>query len=426
MITRHATAALMGDGDLVEWPGCRRWLAPAEAVRRVVNRASGCPYTAGTMSALPDHRGARVFLGLTTFVIVTAGMKAADELILPILTALFLSLLCIPPMRRMERLGLPRPLALVAVVGLATLLVLVVLAVIGDSITEFQERLPEYQERLDSRADGLIDWLRRHGVEIKATELRDSIDSGAILRLVSDTATSLLSALSNLLLVLLTMVFMLLEANTLPNKLRLAMNDPEADLSDFSKAAHKVQEYLAIKATLSLATGALVAILCWACGVDFPLLWALIAFLFNFVPNIGSIIAAVPAVLLTLVQLGPAPAAIVAIGYLAINMVVGNVVEPRWLGRKLGLSTLVVFLSMLFWGWVWGPLGMLLSVPLTVVVKLLFEHSDDLRWVAVLLGPGDDSDSHLAPDAVPLPTPAAVIAPGPIVEGDAKAGARAK
>ena len=349
------------------------------------------------MSTLSTHRGLRVFLGLTCFVIVVAGMKAAGELVLPTMMALFISLLCIPPMRRLERFGIPTVVALIIVVFLATLMVFVVVTVIGRSIAEFQAELPFYERRLNELTRNAIAWCAARGIALEPEQLLGELDSSAILRLVSDTVSGLLATVSNLLLVLLTMVFMLLEANTLPGKLRTAMDNPAADLSDFATGARRVQEYLAIKAMMSLATGACVGVLCASCGVPFPLLWALIAFLFNFVPNIGSIIAAVPVVLLAFLLQGLGTTIVVLSGFLAINMIIGNILEPRLMGRKLGLSTLVVFLSMLFWGWVWGPVGMLLSVPLTVIVKILLEHSDDLRWIAVLLGPGDDGRKPAPP-----------------------------
>ena len=121
-------------------------------------------------------------------------------------------------------------------------------------------------------------------------------------------------------------------------------------------------------------------------GLGFPLLWGLVAFIFNYIPNLGSILAAIPPVLLALVQFGPARAAVVAVGYLVINIGLANFLEPYLMGRRLGLSTLVVFLSLVFWGWVWGPVGMLLSVPLTVIVKIALENTKDFRWVAIMLG----------------------------------------
>ena len=120
-------------------------------------------------------------------------------------------------------------------------------------------------------------------------------------------------------------------------------------------------------------------------GLDFPLLWGLLAFLLNYIPNIGSIIAAVPAVLLALVQIGPGRAIVIAGGYVAINLLIGNLIEPRVMGQGLGLSTLVVFLSLIFWGWVLGPVGMLLSVPLTMTLVMALESQEDTRRYALIL-----------------------------------------
>ena len=130
----------------------------------------------------------------------------------------------------------------------------------------------------------------------------------------------------------------------------------------------------------------------WVIGVDYPVLWGLLAFLLNYIPTLGSIIAAIPPVLLAMVQFGWTWALVVAMVYLAINICIGSLLEPRLMGRRMGLSTLVVFLSMVFWGWVWGPIGMILSVPLTMLLKILLMHSDDLRWVGVLLGSGSPDD----------------------------------
>jgi predicted PurR-regulated permease PerM len=147
--------------------------------------------------------------------------------------------------------------------------------------------------------------------------------------------------------------------------------------------------YLAIKSVASLGTGALSAIWLAILGVDYPLLWGLFAFLLNYVPNIGSIIAAVPTVLFTFVQLGPASAAWAALAYTVVNVTVGSIIEPRFMGRGLGLSTLVVFVSLVFWGWILGPVGMFLSVPLTMTAKIALDSDDGTRWMAVLLGPED-------------------------------------
>ena len=142
-----------------------------------------------------------------------------------------------------------------------------------------------------------------------------------------------------------------------------------------------------IKSIVSAATGALVAFCLWVIGVDYPLMWGMLAFAFNFIPTIGSIIAAVPPVLLALVQLGPGSALAVAVCYIVLNLTIGNVVEPRFMGKGLGLSTMVVFFSLLFWGWVFGPIGMLLSVVLTIIIRIMLESSEETKKWALLLGP---------------------------------------
>jgi len=157
----------------------------------------------------------------------------------------------------------------------------------------------------------------------------------------------------------------------------------------------KLRHYMSIKTLISLFTGAFIGLSLWLIGVDYPILWAVLAFMLNFVPNIGSIIAAVPAVLLTIVQLGVPSALLVAAVYTAVNIIIGSFVEPKFMGKGLGLSTLVVFVSLVFWGWVLGPVGMLLSVPLTITVKLALDINPETRWLGHLLGPVDEPVDEL-------------------------------
>jgi predicted PurR-regulated permease PerM len=156
----------------------------------------------------------------------------------------------------------------------------------------------------------------------------------------------------------------------------------------------QIKSYMVIKALISLLTGFIVWMFLSVLGTDYAFLWGVLAFLFNFIPNIGSIIAAVPAVLITLVQLGGINALIVAIFYLIVNIVIGSVLEPKVMGRGLGLSTLVVFLSLIFWGWLLGIVGMLLSIPLTIMAKIIFAANEETKWIAVLLGSGENLESE--------------------------------
>jgi predicted PurR-regulated permease PerM len=182
-------------------------------------------------------------------------------------------------------------------------------------------------------------------------------------------------------------IFILIEASSFPVKLHTIFGDEKNTLENFDEFIHTVKQYMAIKSWMSLATGIAVFILLVVIGVNYAVLWGLLAFFLNYVPNIGSIIAAIPAVLLALIQLGFVESVIVAAGFVIINLLVGNVIEPRFMGRGLGLSTLVVFLSLIFWGWVLGPVGMLLSVPLTMTAKIALDSREETRWIATLLGP---------------------------------------
>jgi AI-2 transport protein TqsA len=193
-----------------------------------------------------------------------------------------------------------------------------------------------------------------------------------------------------------------LEAGSFPGKVRKAFGSGELTLMRFEEFASKLNRYVAIKTATSLATGICVGIWAMITGIDYAILWALLAFLLNYIPNLGSIFAAVPAILMALIQYGPGRALVVMIGYLIINVVISNFLEPRFMGRGLGLSTLSVFFSLVVWAWVFGPLGMLLAVPLTITLKIAFESGSETHWIGVLLGPPvlenrDPSDEEPTP-----------------------------
>lgn len=331
--------------------------------------------------------GSKTLLTSASFVIVIAGLKAAGTMILPILVAVFLSVLAAPMVLWLERRGV----AAWAAVTLAMLSAVAILAFFGalltSSLVGFQEEVPTYQTALTNLTLRFIAWLESRGIHISTDTLVDMLDPGVVMSMATNLLGAVGAALSNTLLVALTMMFILLEFAGFPHKLRAALDDPHADLSNYVGVLGEVQRYLAIKTLVSLATGGAVTLLLLLIEVDFPLLWGLVAFLLNYVPNIGSIVAALPVVLISIVQpeLGTWHVVAVIAGYVAINMVLGNIVEPHLLGRRLGLSPLVVFGSLVFWGWVWGPVGMLLSVPLTVAIKIMLEGSDDLRWIAVFI-----------------------------------------
>jgi predicted PurR-regulated permease PerM len=190
---------------------------------------------------------------------------------------------------------------------------------------------------------------------------------------------------------LIVMIFVLVESGSYAHKVRDVLNVMGPDLSRFQNTSQDIQKYLGIKTAVSFATGLLATLVCVIFRVEFPLLWGLVAFLFNYVPAIGSIVAAIPPTLLALISHGFWWAAGVLALYLVINVAIGNFLEPMLLGDRFGISTVIVILSVLFWGFVWGPVGMLLAVPLTMMVKVMLDNSSDLRWVSAFMGKGGGS-----------------------------------
>ncbi len=330
--------------------------------------------------------GARFLITAAGIVIVLAGMRAAESVLVPFLVSAFLALISTTPVFWLQRKGVPAPFALLLVVLGVIVVGGGIAALIGTSIDDFSLAMPRYEARLREEIAPLLAWFQGKGVEISHKELLKYLDPVVAMGLVETLLRALGGVLTNTFLILLAVIFILLEASTFPTKVHAAFGDAKAPLASFSKMARDVNHYLAIKTSVSLITGIAIAIWVAMLGVDFPILWGLLGFLLNFVPNLGSIIAAVPAVLLGFIQFGVGQAALVALGYVVVNVVIGNVIEPRLMGRRLGLSTLVVFLSLVFWGWLWGPVGMLLSVPLTMVLKIALENSEDMRWIAILLG----------------------------------------
>jgi predicted PurR-regulated permease PerM len=351
-----------------------------------------------------SYAGQRALLGAGAAVLVVAGLKVAEPLLVPIVFALFLGILVQPLQRSLLRRGAPVPVAvLVAILVLAAVAAVFILLLLG-SLGELRAAGPAYYAEFQDRISYTVEWWQEKGIAILDWVPARYREPQAIGEAAGGAVKGIVALASQLSIILLTLIFMLVEAAELPAKLdRLPPRYREA-LLRVTPVSRELQRYLQIKTAMSIAigltAGAWVALL----GIDFAVLCGMIAFACHFVPNVGALIAAVPPMLLAFVQFDLAKSLTVFLGYLVIGMVLGNILEPALLGRRLGMSTLVVWLSLLFWGWLWGPVGMLLSVPLTGVVKILLERSAAYRWLAVLL---DAGSPRLVPPAEPTPESAA-------------------
>lgn len=337
-------------------------------------------------------------LTLAAAVIVIAGLRAAQDLVVPFMLALFLAIIAAPAVNWLQRHRVPSAVAVLVVVVVLLAVLLVVGAILGRSVNSFIAAVPQYQSALDSLVERIPEVFARFDIEVAESEVREVVSPGSVINWVGNGLKGVASLVSNVFMITLIVVFMLLEGVWVPTKLKVAFGSGSDVVQQLDRAASQIQRYLAVKTVISLATGALVAVWTAVIGLDFALVWGLFAFLLNFIPTIGSLIAAIPAVLLALVQIGPGAALAVALGFLVVNVTFGNIIEPNVMGRTLGLSTLVVFLSLVFWGWVLGTIGMLLSVPLTMIIKIFLESNDTTRPIAIMLDNGRAAAARIAED----------------------------
>jgi predicted PurR-regulated permease PerM len=393
------------------------------------------------MTSSSNGFGTKFLLASASIIIILAGLKASQTLIAPFLLAVFFALVLMPPLRFLKQKGLSDIVALIALSVIVFLFGLGVVLIFSSSLTNFADRLPTYREKTTAGITILDDWINvtidrfeqvndsfpKIQYEIE-TEIKPEIDTElktesktenvnpvtpevlpevppevqpesprerfSLLNIIQlDTLVAyvhlgvkeLLNVATVSSLIAIMVIFMLIEASRMPEKVREAFGGRDLSNEYFNKIAADTWNYMKIKTIVSLLTGLATATGLWFLGVEYALLWGILMFFLNYIPNIGSIIAAVPPILLALIDQGLTMGIIVTIYLIVVNMGFGYGVEPRFLGEGLGISSLIVLLSLIFWGWLLGPIGMFLSAPLTMVLKIVLQNDPKTRWVAVLL-----------------------------------------
>ena len=335
------------------------------------------------------------FLVLASVVVVLAGARAASALLVPFLLALFIAIICGSPINKLQQRGLPAWLAGLLVGASVVVAIVLTFMLLGTTADDFVEAMPGYQAQFAVLVDRWTGWLEGYGIVVSRAGLDEAFDPAAALGFFGGFISGFGDVLSNFVLILFTVVFLLADASSFGEKLAASQDHNHGRfLAAFKDLVVAMNGYITTKALVSVLTGILVWLGLLLLGVEFAILWAFLAFMLNFVPNIGSIVAAIPPVLLSLLELDPLLTGLIIALYLGVNMLVGNVIEPRWMGQRVGLSTLTVFLSLVFWGWMFGAVGMLLSVPLTMALKYLAMQHPSTLWISVLLS---NADAQLTP-----------------------------
>lgn len=335
-------------------------------------------------------------------VILIGGMKLAQSFFIPILLAAFIATISFPITGWLRKNRIPRSIAvlLTVLIDFAFLIgiILICISLLGDLETKWQDTYyPALTQRIDEASEATVGLLEKFDVKdarmkVEAYGLSNIQEQFTgkesmvkLLDLGTDVAWKALSFLGTTFMVLVLTIFMLSEARMFGRRADAILDARGPNFQRILSATSDIQRYLAIKTLVSLATGILAGFLCWSARLDFFLLWGILAFALNFIPVLGSIIAGVPPLILALLVHGGPSAMAIAIGFISINVFLGNFLEPMLMGRRFGLSTLVVIVSVLFWGYVWGPVGMLLGVPLTMVLKVMLDNSDEFRWLSVAI-----------------------------------------
>lgn len=323
-------------------------------------------------------------------IVVIAGVMVSRSIISPLLLAVFISVICAQPIFWLVKFKVPSWLALVLVLGGLSLVLFVIVSVIGKSMTQFSSNMPQYIASLNETTSSLSERFGLDRLGISSDVFLDEVDRSKILGFTSKIISQLGNLMSNFFLILLVTIFILAEMKMSTMKADVLERDYGQSLRFLDDLGGSIRHYLSLKTIISLITGVIITISLKIIGVDYPILWGVIAFLLNYIPTIGSIIAAIPTMLLALVQLGLGEFLWTGIVYLAVNILMGSIIEPRFMGKGLGLSTLVVFLSLIVWGYVLGAVGMFLSVPITLSIKIILEQNEKTRWVALLLASAPD------------------------------------
>lgn len=325
-----------------------------------------------------------------SFIIVIAGLMQAVSIVNPILMALFISVICAQPISWLQKRKVPQTFAVFIVLFVIVAIFIGFSELIGSSLSSFSENVTVYEDNLRGMGKSVVEFTNSFGLNISFTKISSMFDVSKAMNVTAGLLGQLGGFMGNALTIFFLAVFLLFELDTLEIKSKVVFKDSKTNQYIFS-IFKSIRHYLSIKTVTSLLTGAFVWISLEIIGLDYAIIWGLIAFLLNYIPNIGSIVAAVPAVLFALIQLGIGGVLWTGIIFVAANMIVGNIIEPKMMGKGLGLSTYVIFVSLLFWGFVLGTVGMFLSVPLTMAIKIMLEQNKRTEWIAILLGSGNEA-----------------------------------
>lgn len=325
------------------------------------------------------------FFYFASFIVIIAGFKAASEIVIILLLAIFISSIISTFLTYLENRHIPK-LASYLIVSLVLLfVVLLFIYMVNTSLASFSKNLPLYENEIKKLLISSIELIQNYGYVVNKEEVLKMVNFSSIFKFTTDIIGNIGVLFSKALLVLIGVAFILSESKLFEDKLRIILKDDKSKLHNIHLFSNNLQKYFTVKTFTSFLTGFSIFVALLFFEIDYPVLWAVIGFLFNFIPVVGSIVAAFPAVILALITGNIEVTIWLIVVYMVINISVSNVIEPKLMGKELGLSPMIIFFSLIFWGWTLGIVGMFLAVPITMTLKIAFDSSPNTKWLGIFM-----------------------------------------
>ena len=325
-------------------------------------------------------------------IIIIAGIKSISNIIIPLILAVFISLMLLQAVHWLEHKKISRNFAILIVVVIFSFFLFLIGDLLGVSLSRFNADLPQYKLKFLNYIADNTDLLRKFGINYSADHPINT-EPGLLMKIILNGIDHLKQIISMVFLIMLLTIFFLLELDSFPLKFKamFSQSGNEKSIINLNKIIINLRSYIGIKSITSFATGLFIYLGLLFLNVDYAILWGSIAFLLNYIPNIGSLIAAIPAVIFAGIELGGSTLLYTGILYFGVNFIIGSIIEPKVMGKGMGLSMAVILISLMFWGWLFGPIGMFLSVPLTMVLKVFLESNEDSKYFAILIGTEEEA-----------------------------------
>ena len=325
------------------------------------------------------------FFYFASFVVIIAGVKMASQVVVILFLAIFISSIFSTLLKVLQKKHIPRLFSYFIILLIVSGIGVMLAYVINLSLNDFLTNLPTYEEKLKNTILNLLHFAQDSGIQIDKAKIMGALNFNSFFGFTTNIIGSIGTFLSKFLLVVIGVAFILAESKSFQTKLRVIFRNNAKKLEHFNLFSFNIQKYFVVKSFTSFLTGFIITIVLTLFGVDYPVLWGVIAMLFNFVPVVGSIIASIPAVLLTFMNLDINTTIWVIVLYVIINISISNILEPKLMGKELGLSPLVIFFSLIFWGYILGIVGMFLAVPITMTLKIAFDSNTSTHWLGILM-----------------------------------------